>query len=371
MSHQYQQPGKATQPQQQAPVQTPTPGKTTLADTDQAIRTGGAGTGCSSSGLECFLTQPQRTVLIAELMGRVNAAHGAYLSALGDLHVEKFVDKETEMPWWASIMLGAAGTLIEHGVMGAVRALKVVGAATHAVTEATGTIASHEAATVIGGVTEKEVEWIVKTAVDQGKDALKKPVTAAANAGGGTERTAAMGFIDYLRDASMGMFQHLREDPPGYATDAQLLALWKTFDGSRHTPTMYRETLDQQIKRYLASHASKIGRRSDIDGRTVGGIHAEVRVGWLKVGGGKRLIYLERTFPAMGMQPGGAYVGEHALSMEEGPTPVAPLHGEEMLGYVEDEFVDVALAQHESTWLQAPETFEQNFSTLPPSLRKV
>lgn len=367
------------QQQQQA-----VPGKATLVDsqhpTGNAGIDNGGGACAAHSGTECFLSDKQRSMLISELFARINAAQASYLSALGDLHVEKFVDKETELPWWLNILLGAAGSLIESGVMGAVKAMKSGGtAAVLAEAGAHGVDAAH-AGPIVSGLTEKEVEWIVKTAVDQGKDKAKSPLGGDANRAAVAERTQALGFIDYLRDGSMVVFQRLREDPPGYATDAQLLALFKAFEGSRHTHTLYREKLEAQVKRYMSSHAHEMGRRTE------GALFKlETRVAWLIANGDKRLVYTDRKFSIsrmFGLTPSKAYEGEHALSLQEDaawgtPSGEMDAHHEDpvgdenrLIGFVEPEFVEVALQQQEAIWQAAPETLQYDYRFMPPKLVK-
>jgi hypothetical protein len=371
-------------PQQQQ--QQAVPGKTTRVDqlhpTGNAGIDNGGGACAAQSGTECFLSDKQRTMLISELFARINAAQASYLSALGDLHVDKLIDKEAELPWYLSILLGAAGSLIESGVMGAVKAMKSGGVA-HVLSEAGAHgIDEAHAGPIVSGLTEKEVEWIVKTAVDQGKDKAKGPLKGAASESSATDRTQSLSYIDYLRDNSMSVFQHLREDPPGYATDAQLLALFKSFEGSRHTHTMYREKLEAQIKRYMSSHAHAMGRRSG------GMFKLETRVAWLVTGGDKRLIYTDRKFSTQrmfGLTPSKAYEGEHALSLQDDAswgTPSTPVQegiqhhedpvGDEnrMIGYVEPEFVEVALQQQETIWQAAPETLQYDYRYMPPKLIK-
>ncbi len=365
------------------------PGKSTLTQSIptgyQAIDQGGE---CvTDSG--CMLNPNQRQMLIVQYSARVNAALGSFLAALGDLHVETYVKKENELPWYADLLLGAASGLMVSGIMGVVAHLarggsEVVEAIAEAGAHGVGAAAAQ---TSVAGLNAKSVESLIKKAVDLGKKGAGKAVFGAVDDSG--QKATSLSYIDFLRNSAMTSFEHLREDPPATASDIELLALFQSFVGHRHTPSMYYVWLKQQLERYKSSHASEIGRR---DGHSAarpmvpGGYKLETRVAWLVVGGGKRLIYVDRAFDRgeieeHGTKPGLAYGGEHALSLADDATwtnPATqerrhadPIGKDRMLGFVEDEFVDVAVQQQEQMWLESPETFAMNYDSNPPTISKV
>lgn len=379
----------------------PDPGKATMV---QPHPTGNAGVdqgGACVTATGCgLLNDHQRTMLVVATEGRVNAALASFLRALGDLHMETYVKQPAQMPWYASMLLDAALGVVGAGVIGAVMKLARGGPE---VVEALAEAGAHNisvaaAQTSIVNLEVKQVEGLLKKAMDAGKKGATKTISGAAVADNANEKAQSLNFVDYMSDSAMTSFQQVREDAAA-ASDIALLAIFRAYEASRCTPSMYRAKAKAMLERYKASHASEIGRRdgqSDarpppVDG---GNFKLETRVAWLIVGGGKRLIYVDRAFEQAAVdpsktdpdnlhKPGPAYQGQHALSLQDNADwtngdpkaarrmHAAPVGLETMLGFVEEEFVDVALQQQETMWLAQPETFTMNYDTNPPHISKV
>lgn len=375
------QPGKATQTATPDPTHA-TPGKQTLANNhptgEASIDTGGMG---PDKGR--FLDEHQRMALVTEYMSDVNAVLTAHEVALTDLRIEKYVEKEAEMPLWASLVLGAFGKFVESGVMSAITFLRHTGMGSVRGLVRAG--AEHEAETELSLLSEKHIEVMIGMAVDAGKD-VTKPAITAKTAEASTERTEALSFIDMMRDALRVTFTNLRHGPPGTATDAELLALKKTFQPRWHTAEALRDVYKSAIERYLKSHVVDIGRKAG-KGPSTHAHQVETRVAWIVIpGAGQRLGYVKREFAHRSMndaKPGAAYTSEHALSLEDPGTWKEPFGGpqvrrhedaigtEGFIGFVEPEFVGIAQERHEQVWQAEPERYALNYNTMPAHLSKV
>jgi len=353
------------------------PGKSTQVDRTYGLygagaQTGNAGVDNAGKGKETtrgdnFLTDQQRPILIAEYIGRVNAAHAAYLSALVDLHIEKVTEKEEEFPIVGMLLLAAGGKAAEAVLRGACALLRRGGQAAAQLAEAGVQGVTHEAEGKMLGLSEKSVEFIISTATDQAKDKIKGSAAKALGAEQATAKGQALSFIDYMRDASMTLFQRFREEPIGRVSDAQLLALFTSFEGSRHTPTLYRLGCDSYLRKYMASHAKDIGHKEEfgVKAGRMAESRTETRVANIRVGNTVRKGYIQTELDNAfgGGVPSSAALDapDHAIGMQE-----AGVETEEprFLGWVEPELEDVATATHEQRWLQAPATYTLNLPSM-------
>ena len=373
-------------------------------------------------GGACFLNAGQRKTLVDQLRDRISAAQDQYVAALGDLRFDELIKKTEELPWYLSLVLAAATAAIESGIGTALEALKTPGVAESSLNKAAvdSKTASSEIDSAVAEVSEKNLDSVailapgarphgvepresatepfVRGVADVGKESVSGLAgrNVSVNSEETQEKEQAASYIDYLRDRSMSIFEHLREYPPGVATDAELLALFESFVGSRHTLTHYRSKLAAAIERYKGSSVSKMGRRVAWDEkRDHQHVELETRVAWLVTrGAGKRLIYVDRAFSAVyqtvreqGPQTpvwrrSEAYDdGEHQLSLAQDATwsvfgteqirHEKPLGPDLMINYVEPEFVELALEKQQHIWLARPETFMLDYSYAPPRMVKV
>lgn len=321
---------------------------------------------------------------------RVTSAQVAYNVALTDLKVERMIEKKEDLDIWTTLLIAAGGKVFEVAMMAALGALRVAGAAAKELAKE-GIEHGKEVEGKILGLEESKVEAMVATGVDKGKEKTTEMTGEAAGEGKEEEKGAAMGFIEYLREKSGEVFQHIREDHLD-ASDETMLAAMVAFDTHRHTSAIYHRVLGELIELFLKSHAKEIGHKVESVGKIDGGVDArktvrkETRVAWVLNGRARQLVYVAKEFertddePGIVAQdriaPGPAYdAPENALGLEEPGTwhdsgkdlgggrhaPAGDVHMEhapvngDMLGPVEDELRDVALAAHEKRWLQAPQ----------------
>lgn len=365
------------------------PGKATQVDLAHPTGQSGIdkGSACATMGPGCFLTEWQRSMLVTEYMARVGATHTAYMSALTTLGIEKLIEKEADLPWWASLLIAAGMQMLQSSLLGALKALQASGpAAVQKLAEAgVNGVDQSKTQAMILGVSESKMKGLIFVASDPVKTQARHTFQTGASLEGRTDRGVSTDFIGYLKDASMSAFETVREIPmQNQITDAELAALNEAFAGHRNTPSYFHQQLSSMVKRYMASHAKDIGRKSELDQGPMRAtpVERETRVAYMVIGGVRRLIYVKRDFDPQGlMHAGSAYTGEHALSLADQGTWNA-IDGEKqhrevprdidgMLGYVEPEFVDVAIMKYEQAWLAAPETFAMNYDTNPPHLSKV
>jgi len=346
-----------------------------------------------------LLSIAQRSRLETEFVGRVSAAELAYVTALTDLRVDKLVEKEEELPIWLTLLVGVGGIAMESTVTSAIKLLKKSGQAAQTIEDLGAGAAEHAVEDRVAGMSEGTVEKLVGQLVDKAKEktlaAAGKPGSAAP-AGGAVgdgeeeQKPATLNYIDYLRDRALVLFQNVREEKLSSASDEELLGVFASFDAKLHTVTMYRAKLEEQIKLYLGSHAKEIGHRmtysrEQSNASAPGMVREEVRVARILIGGTERYAYVSREYglpygkSGGVMEPGGAYQSnENALSFEEegsweeqpsmNQPYLIPRSGhadavpDQILGYVEPELVDVALASQDKRWLQKMDTYRLEFS---------
>jgi len=347
------------------------PGKATLAG---ALPTSAAAIGdryienrehCAPGVDGCFLTDTQRTRLVTAYQGAVQAAQMQYAAALTQIRFDRLIKKAEELPFFLSLALDviAAHALVGLGL--AVKALKSAGASQIASDELGWMMQLQDGSgggpssitTLVGGISEPAVGFVIKAAVDEAKKQIKK--TSPPD----TEKGATLNYIGELEDASAVAFERQRLDPPGYATDADLIVLFHSFKAAMgHTTPRYKAALEDKIDRYLASSTSRIGRHAaktqrdfDVQGNTA----RDTKVVWVRSSGTPvpTLYYYKRDFQNS--------QNEHTMGDVE-IEPLQPLDNRFKIDRpVETEFVDVAIAKHRAAWGTEPETKEIDPAILP------
>lgn len=353
------------------------PGKRTLVE-----KTYGAQTAETVRRGENFLTETDRILLKAEYIGRVNDAHTAYLDALTQLEIEKTVQSEDEYNIVAALLFAAGGEAAKSVVKGVVSLLGHAGKAVEELTEIGIKASAKEAENKMSSLTEKSVEFLILQATDIAKTKIKSASARALGSERKSDKTTAINFIHWMKDASMTLFQHFREYPLSHATDAQLTALVVAFEGDRQTPSLYKGPASAHIELYLKSHARNVGHRetTGVEGGKQVSKRIETRTAWISDGKNPpRLGYVQQEYTESPGDPGSAYTtSEHAIGFEEPGTwrqhdanqgaiapdkrdhdvrSQAPAAEPKFLGYVEDELADVATDTQSQRWLQGPETY--------------
>lgn len=241
-----------------------TPGKSTQVGNSYVDH----GPACAGldGGSDCFLNDGQRNRLIQLYQGRVSAAQLAYTTALTDLRVDKLVEKDDDLSWVFELVIGLVSTHVTTALIKALGFLRdgkadnILWALKKAdlQIDLQNPSAVTSIATAVSNVTDGQITSVVKAAVDQGKSGAKG---AAKGVGSGKDdRTEQVAYLDKIKDDSAMVYQHLREDPPGYATDAALVAMFSGFDAMMgHTVGSYKAKLTEQVERYMKSFVRRIG----------------------------------------------------------------------------------------------------------------
>lgn len=338
------------------PEQAPTIGKTTrvLQQTgDTAIDN--EGKGAERYRGDNFLNDTQRGLLISEYMGRVNAGHAAYLSALVSAQIDTATQREEEFPILGALLFAAGGEGVVGILMHAAKLLKRHGAAMERLAEAgISGLNERKVEERILGMSEKSVEFVVKQATDQAKDKLKGVAAKATGEEQATEKAKTLSFIDYMKDASMGLFQRFREWPIGRVSDTQLLQLNEAFSSEHQLPSMYKRHVDAIIAIYKKSPAKEIGDKYEFGAR--GGFmadtHAQTRVAYIANGKNKPVL--------------GYVKNERVTKAGSGDTVLLGQDGEEteFVGYVEPEMQDAAQAMHAERVGKPIETYTIHFPAM-------
>lgn len=330
---------------------------------------------------ENFLSETDRVLLKAEYIGRVNDAHTAYLDALTQLEIEKTVQSEDDFNIVAVLLFAAGGEGAKSVVKGVVSLLKHSGKVVEELAEMGIKASAKEAESKMSGLTEKSVEFLILQATDIAKTKIKSASAKALGAETKSNKTTAINFIHWMKDASMTLFQHFREYPLTHATDAQLTSLVVAFEGDRQTPSIYKEPAAAHIELYLKSHARNIGHHQELGieaGRQTAK-RVEIRTAQIFDGVNMRLGYVQQEYTeGPGTEPGDAYTSPtNALGFEEPGTwrqhdeSYGAKPGErdsyitgkanpaevKFLGYVEEELKDVAADTQSQRWLQGPELY--------------
>ena len=383
---------------------TSTPGKATLVG-DAGIDSEGMGPCLQRGTAGCFLTPGARRMLITDMQSRMDSAQNAYRDALNDCRLAQVLKKTDELPWYCTILLGAASSLFESAVSAGLKALRgSKEAAADALANASGSAAkrvsemtpSEISKTVtlhseVSLLSEKQIDALIATSVEVTKEKSTAALTGVVSTDSKEtqEKNSALAYIDYLRDQCAAVFQEVREGPPGRATDAELLALWRSFDKDLHRTAMYRAQVDEAIEHYLNSNVSKMGRSREWDDEhrdflgNAKRVEREIRVAWLETkGAGRRLVYMDRVFDDWylerqdrgdhSVQRSTAYdADENRLSLSQQSSWTIdgvsrqradkPLRDDRVLNFVEQEFVEMALKKQDKIWLEPPATFVEDW----------
>ncbi len=350
----------------------------------QAHPTGNAGIDNAGKGVakqpgENFLTGAQRGILVSEYIGRVNAAHTQAGLALASLEMD-LKTEPTELPFMAEVIITAGTAAFAGTVMAGLKSLRKLGAVNELAEAHVHGVAEAEAEHATTRISEGSLDVLLDAAKDRAKGTIRAPVSGAEAS---EEKAEALSYIAYLQDATMALFEQMREQPIGAASDARLLALFAAFKGEHHTQSLYRTKYKHHADVFMHSRARDIGHRvvdADASGRRV---REEVRVAWVIENGAKMLAYMSNSFRPDDMpggfssEPGAAYTtNEKALGFDQhGPWEqhghetqgVAKSSNREFESFVEPEVQDAALAAHRARWREEPKTYQM----APPTMALV
>jgi hypothetical protein len=318
-----------------------------------------------AAGSGCFLDKDQRRALVSAYQQRVLSAQNQYQHALADLRVDKLVEKDDDLWWVATFVLDLVG-LAAVGALA--KAAALLRGSPENVTSALVDAGVQGAAGVDASmISDKSLESVVRTAITTAKTQVTRPAKAAQNLAHHTERSLAVSYIDVLKNDAAVTYQHLREDPPASASDAELVALFTSFDAENgHTIGEYKQALTEKLARFQATWIPYVGRKyaghltplHDEDRdladatkprdagqfiRDHGGgdspVMRDLKVAWVrtKSTGQRTLFYIRQDFAH---EPGWS---RRALEQPHQLQPVEP------------EFAEVAVRRHIAVWGSDPE----------------
>lgn len=293
----------------------------------------------------CELAPTQFALLVDAYQKRVDAAARAYGDALGELRVDTLLAKDDDNAPLLGMLIDVMASLALGGIGSALAMIKADPAQSTfglglELTEAVDVLS---VANVVDG-SRDSIGWIVKAAVDHGKTALKASSPSS-------EKQVRIAYITSLQNASAIAWEHQREDPPGYATHADLIVLFHAFSAHHgFTVPLIHQALSDKIDRYLASSASRIGRhkmRTEEDLKLQGNTVRDTKVAWISDDRGVPVLYYMKQDAPNG-QGRNAY--DHTLDL------IAPIDREFVVGTpVEPEFIEVAISRHRDIWGTEPE----------------
>jgi hypothetical protein len=316
----------------------------------------------------CFLDSIQRTRLVAAYQARVGRALSSYQEAITRETIDKLLEKDDDLVWIASLLIGVATDQIGTAIAAALKAIR--GRVTKSLldVDAVAQLSDRRYTWLnrLDNVSEDTLKKIGKAPADSLKDLIKGTLKDRQNAQAKTDRDAATDYLDRLQAASSAIFERYAEDPPQTATDAELLVLYRAWSAEDHNPRVYRMLVHAQVERYKASNARRIGlqRTGPFDTQQK---DTHTKVGWIKVpSGGVRLAYFAQDFDAG--DP--AVYHDDADRMAKPPGDALDVEPR-FVDFVEPEFVGVAMERHLQLWGTQPKTYEYSAKTFPMRLREV
>lgn len=320
-------------------------------------------------GPDCFLNSDVRARLIEEYQHRVEQAEMFYFQALQNVRADTLVEKDEDLPWWASLLLGVISSQLASGMEAALKALRggirpmMLGAQMAEQrfrARVTGAIAN---------LSDDAIKDIGKKASDAAKDPIKNKSKSAANRDHASEKADAVSLISVLQEKASVRYDQIRQGPPGTATDAQLLVLFDGMDREHHSISNYELEIRSTVDKYKKSHARMIGVHDElheVNGVKISGDHADThtKVAWIKYGHATKLCYMEQQFE---QGDKGMFRDDDERAQEDhGALEAEPRY----IDFVEDDFIDVAIIRHEIAWGAPPKTYEWVVG-VPPRLREV
>jgi hypothetical protein len=325
------------------------PGKQTLADT-QASAAPMSATLSSANPPRKGLSDRDRSILERNYQGRVLAAEDKHTAAITQIRAKLLSLKKEEAGLLFAIVDNVVFGMAGLGIKLAVKSLLAIGATEAALGEAR-IVGAHIAHEEMSEVTAGELEAMVGGGIDTAKEATKEPLVKATHP---DEESPSGDFLDKLSERTAMWYQGMRENPTAYASDAQLLALFESFSAIHHTIAAYRAQIDQQLARFLGSHASHIGREGAVGQR-------ENRVAWLVHGGDRQLVYVSKEFEVGAVLAAHGRTGDRDTPERAGPEESfdAKIPGHlGFVGFVEPDLVQAALASHEAAWKTPPKSYD-------------
>lgn len=365
----------------------PVPGRTSGVDPRDTYVAHGAVCEREGASAGCFLTDGQRARHIQTLQQRVQDAAENYKIALLSARMDELVKKpETDIPWVASLLVDLlAGHLIgklSDAIVAMKNSARLADAAKavkqQGIQVSGGELDLFKDFEIAVNVDDPGLRESVRRAalnVDSGTIAagIKKAGDGAKSVGtqqakkglsepGATKQKFAIDYMDQLLGAASTGFVYLRETVPGYANDAQLVAIRKAMAIENHQADTYKAAIEAKVQRFLKSGVTELGR--SYANRNAESIHTATRVVR-----DTRLVwrqYLSGYPRDLGYESQDGATDPNTI---EPGTPQMPSKGPQRFGprraitpeaevgsIVPREFHEAALARHAMLWDEPPRT---------------
>ena len=372
----------------------PTPGKQTRVD-PHASGDDYIDRGAPAKGPDSFLTDEQRQRLTNAYQQRVLAAEGHYQTAASDIRVDKLLEKDDDLPWFASMMIDLAFGFVVGQIAKAVISLRDIKSA-HVKKLFEDVIIPQaddpklklreRAYQAFGKLSDDHIKTALGTAAGIGKTQAMGKLQAAYS--GGSDRKEAVAYLDQLSDAASLAYQKMREVPPAMASDAELLLLFDALDAQHHLKSQYKLALQEKLARFEASKVTKIGRRWEQrntywEGQRIHGgeprVIRDVWVEWhtFESGHPPMLVFQHqdgRDNPSVvhadepGQVTNSEIVSGHKVRQLRSPytDPQGGISNDPKSIYiVPEEFRETAILRHKAMWGTAPATVHIDESASP------
>lgn len=291
----------------------------------------------------CFMTAQQRADHIDKFHKRVMDVAKNYRDALQELRIETLLEKESDLSWIVSLVLDLATGHLSSVVGAALQRVNAGGAARDATNHTRELILS-----------DGMIDKTIKGPIDAAKKTLTNELKSVQNQKVRSKKAEKVAHLEQVRDSADVAFAALREKAPALADDAELLAL---VDGMRievHSVGHYKQALQAKLARYQKSGVPQIGQRAvTLPHHGLQPVRRDRRVIWVtnRMAGAQRQLWFEKqdffSHPVLGPTPDGSSLGFSRV--DDAPVLETP---------VPSEFVDAALARHESSWGAPPDELE-------------
>lgn len=368
--------GRTPVKQPDTEIVTGTPGKATL------LPTSAAAIGdpylenrerCATAGTGCFLTDVQRTRLINAYQDEVRTAETFFMVALTEMGVAEMIKKDDELPAIVTLVLDAFGA---HAATALGKAFKALSKAPEKAADgglewiwAAQAGLSHEPDTsalrdAINTIDDTSSGFLIKTGVDAAKNQLKAGEANTENRDASDAKAGTLNYLDALKVTAAVAFEHQAQDPPGNASDGQLILLYHAYKAKNgHTVPGYKAALTEKLARYKASAASKIGRdpmhRIDPKASEFSATIRDTQVRWVVVRGVAKpvLYYYKRDFGFLA-NPSDKVLEAGYQDKSGGGNGFPAQYDEHMVidRPVEHEFIETAIAKNKEVWGRDPTT---------------
>lgn len=351
-----------------------------IAEANDGIKSSGQGRCRNIRGVGCFLEPSQRTEANSQARGQLALVANNYAIAVEQCRVGELIKKIDELPWYASLLLGAAIAVVESLVPMAGAAFVAAGKATQALAKVGAETVKKAADSELKTLTKAQITSTIKAATTLGKTNAVKSFTAASSdqSEQANAKTQALGYMNTLNKSASIMWKQLNRDI-GTMDDATVMVLLESLDPTILSIEKFLGEVTAALARYAASNVSKIGRESTYDGNRH--VEKEIRIARIvpAFGGPPYLVYQDRVFDGwyrdvrkrneQTTERSGVYDDpRNAFSLDQEADwkidgkkqrgKQEPIREDRILKRVEPEFEELAKAKQKDTWLNDIETFQ-------------